>query len=200
MSSSFPVYLWRLYLFTKWFNFKWSEQPFDCFFLFFRFWWEAEGVFTQQQKAELLKGSLSQIICDNTDIREVPADSFRLRKYPSGYISCDCIQSMTLEAWREEKSQGSLVLVLTFNKTTLFHFNFIFPLHINMKHFYHSIPDLEQCGTPRTIQNGDFILSSLSGKLVAQYSCYHGFKLRGAAAIVCEGKQWSGQPPQCTSM
>ncbi|XP_030299404.1 thyroid peroxidase isoform X1 [Sparus aurata] len=128
-----------------------------------RFWWEAEGVFTQQQKAELLKGSLSQIICDNTDIREVPPDSFRLRKYPSGHISCDCIQSMTLEAWREEKSQ-----------------------------------DLEQCGTPRTIKNGDFILSSLSGKLVAQYSCYHGFKLRGAAAIVCDGKQWSDQPPQCT--
>ena len=168
--------------------------------MFFRFWWEAEGVFTQKQKAELLKGSLSQIICDNTDIREVPPDSFGLRKYPSGHISCDCIQSMTLEAWREEKSQGILVLVLIFNKITLCHFNFIVPLHININNFYHSIPDLEQCGTPRTIKNGDFILSSLSGKLVAQYSCYHGFKLRGAAAVVCEGKQWSDQPPQCTSM
>uniref|UniRef100_A0A8C4D7C8 Sushi domain-containing protein n=1 Tax=Dicentrarchus labrax TaxID=13489 RepID=A0A8C4D7C8_DICLA len=128
-----------------------------------RFWWEAEGIFTMQQKAELLKGSLSRIICDNSDVREVSPDSFRFRKYPSGYISCDHIPSMNLESWREEKSQ-----------------------------------DLEQCGTPRKIKNGDFILSSTSGKLVAQYSCYHGFKLKGAAAIVCEGNQWSDQPPQCT--
>nr|XP_046269407.1 thyroid peroxidase-like [Scatophagus argus] len=128
-----------------------------------RFWWEAEDMFTQQQKAELLKGSVSRIICDNSDIREVLPDSFRFKKYPSGYISCDHIPSINLEAWREEKSQ-----------------------------------DLEQCGTPRTIRNGDFILSSTSGKLVAQYSCYHGFKLKGAAAIVCEGNRWSDQPPQCT--
>lgn len=130
-----------------------------------RFWWEAEGMFSQQQKAEILKGSLSRIICDNSDIREVPADSFMFRKYPSDYISCDHLPSMNLEAWREEKSQ-----------------------------------DLEQCGTPRKIKNGDFILSSTSGKLVAEYSCYHGFKLKGAAAIDCEGNRWSDQPPQCTGI
>lgn len=69
-----------------------------------------------------------------------------------------------------------------------------------MKIFYHFIPDLENCGTPTMIKNGDFILSSTSGKLVAEYSCYHGFKLTGAAAIVCEGNRWSDQPPQCTGM
>lgn len=69
-----------------------------------------------------------------------------------------------------------------------------------MKTFYHPIPDLEKCGTPRKIKNGDFILSSTSGKLVALYSCYHGFKLRGASSIVCERNQWSDQPPQCTGM
>lgn len=47
------------------------------------------------------------------------------------------------------------------------------------------------------IENGDFILSSASGKLVARYSCYHGFMLAGAATIVCEGAEWSDQPPQC---
>lgn len=65
-------------------------------------------MFTQQQKAELLKGSMSQIICDNSDIREVLPDSFRYGKYPSDYLSCDHIPSMNLEAWREEKSQGGL--------------------------------------------------------------------------------------------
>ncbi|XP_029316795.1 thyroid peroxidase [Cottoperca gobio] len=125
-----------------------------------RFWWEAEGIFSQQQKAELLKGSLSRIICDNSDIREVPPDSFGFR---IPLVSCDHMPSINLEAWRDEKSQ-----------------------------------DLEQCGTPRRIKNGDFILSNTYGKLVALYSCYHGFKLKGAAAIVCEGNQWSNQPPQCT--
>uniref|UniRef100_A0A4W6FDT2 Thyroid peroxidase n=1 Tax=Lates calcarifer TaxID=8187 RepID=A0A4W6FDT2_LATCA len=71
------------------------------------FWWEAEGVFTQQQMAELLKVSLSRIICDNTDIGEVPFDSFRFGKYPSDYVPCNHIPSMNLEAWREERSRAS---------------------------------------------------------------------------------------------
>ncbi|XP_032355949.1 thyroid peroxidase [Etheostoma spectabile] len=127
-----------------------------------RFWWEADGIFSQQQKAELIKGSLSRIICDNSDIREVPPDSFKFGNYPYDYISCDQMPVIHLEAWKEEKSQ-----------------------------------DLEQCGTPRKIKNGDFILSSAYGKLIALYSCYHGFKLKGAAAIVCEGYRWSAPPPQC---
>uniref|UniRef100_A0A3Q3G266 Thyroid peroxidase n=1 Tax=Labrus bergylta TaxID=56723 RepID=A0A3Q3G266_9LABR len=71
-----------------------------------RFWWEAEGIFSQQEKVELLKGSLSRIICDNSNIKEVLADSFRFRKYPSGYIPCEHIPSMNFEAWREKKSPG----------------------------------------------------------------------------------------------
>ncbi|XP_069575830.1 thyroid peroxidase [Brachyistius frenatus] len=130
-----------------------------------RFWWDAEGVFTQQQKDELQKNSPSRLICDNSDIQEVPPDSFRFGEYPCDYVSCDQIPSLNLEAWREEKS-----------------------------------PDLERCGSPTEIRNGDYILSSTSGKLVALYSCYHGFKLEGAAAIVCEGGRWSEHPPQCAEM
>nr|XP_040054956.1 LOW QUALITY PROTEIN: thyroid peroxidase [Gasterosteus aculeatus aculeatus] len=128
-----------------------------------RFWWEAEGVFSQRQRAQLLKASLSRIICDNSDIREVPPDSFRFGRYPYDYIPCDRVPSIDLEAWQEETDH-----------------------------------DMEQCGIPRMIKNGDFILSSTNGKLVALYSCYHGFKLKGAAAVVCQGNQWSDQPPQCT--
>lgn len=50
------------------------------------------------------------------------------------------------------------------------------------------------------IKNGDFFLSSTSGKLVALYSCYHGYILKGASEIVCEGNQWNGLPPECTGM
>ncbi|XP_042070084.1 thyroid peroxidase [Haplochromis burtoni] len=127
-----------------------------------RFWWEADGVFTQQQKEELLKFSLSHLICDNSDIGIVPLDPFRLGKYPSHYVSCDQIPSMNLEAWKDEMGE-----------------------------------DLKRCGLPKQINNGDYILSSTSRKLVALYSCYHGFTLKGAAVIVCMGNRWCNQPPQC---
>lgn len=71
---------------------------------------------------------------------------------------------------------------------------------IYMRIFYRHVAGLQVCGPPRTIKNGDFILSSTSGKPVARYSCYHGFKLKGAAAIVCEGNRWSDQPPRCAGM
>uniref|UniRef100_A0A3B4BEI6 Thyroid peroxidase n=1 Tax=Periophthalmus magnuspinnatus TaxID=409849 RepID=A0A3B4BEI6_9GOBI len=67
-----------------------------------RFWWEAAGQFVQQQKTELLKTSLSRLICDNSDITQVCPDSFRLCKYPSDYISCDQIPSINLTAWAEQ--------------------------------------------------------------------------------------------------
>lgn len=127
-----------------------------------RFWWEAEGVFTWRQRAELLSASLSRVVCDNSDIGELPRDAFTFHKFPSGYVSCDLIPSVDLEAWREEASSG-----------------------------------LEVCSHPGIIKNGDFILSSASGRPVARYSCYHGFKLVGAATIVCEGDRWSQQPPRC---
>lgn len=77
------------------------------FFLSFRFWWEADDVFTQQQRDELLKYSLSRLICDNSDIYRVPLDSFLFGKL-SDYVSCDHVPSMHLGAWREEKSEGGL--------------------------------------------------------------------------------------------
>uniref|UniRef100_A0A3Q3VVY8 Uncharacterized protein n=1 Tax=Mola mola TaxID=94237 RepID=A0A3Q3VVY8_MOLML len=73
-----------------------------------RFWWEADGVFTQQQRAELSRVSLSRLICDNSDIKQIPLDSFIFRKYPSGFVSCDQIPSINLEAWRDENSPGEL--------------------------------------------------------------------------------------------
>ncbi|XP_071400806.1 thyroid peroxidase [Centroberyx affinis] len=127
-----------------------------------RFWWEVPGMFTQQQKDELSKSSLSRVICDNTDVSKVPRDAFLFEKHPSARLSCSHIPSMSLEPWREEKSR-----------------------------------ELQLCGPPRKIKNGDFILSSTPGKLVAQYSCYHGFSLKGAAVIVCKGNRWIDQPPQC---
>lgn len=76
-----------------------------CFF-FCRFWWEADGVFSQQQRSQLYKVSLSGIMCDNSDTGELPRDPFRFNKYPSEYVPCAEIPSMNLDAWREDKSRG----------------------------------------------------------------------------------------------
>uniref|UniRef100_A0A3B5M3C4 Thyroid peroxidase n=1 Tax=Xiphophorus couchianus TaxID=32473 RepID=A0A3B5M3C4_9TELE len=67
-----------------------------------RFWWEADGVFTRQQREQLWKTSLSRIICENSDIQEIPADPFRLAQYPAGFLHCSAVPALSLEAWRDE--------------------------------------------------------------------------------------------------
>uniref|UniRef100_A0A3B5M920 Sushi domain-containing protein n=1 Tax=Xiphophorus couchianus TaxID=32473 RepID=A0A3B5M920_9TELE len=124
-----------------------------------RFWWEADGVFTRQQREQLWKTSLSRIICENSDIQEIPADPFRLAQYPAGFLHCSAVPALSLEAWRDE-------------------------------------PSLRLCGSPRPVDNGDFLFSSRSGKLTAQYACFHGFQLEGATEAVCEGGVWSADPCQ----
>lgn len=89
-------------------DYTWGEAESNMDAVFPRFWWEAEGVFSKHQRAALFNGSLSQIICDNTDISQLLPDSFMFSKYPSGYTSCDHLPSVNLEAWKEEESQGGL--------------------------------------------------------------------------------------------
>ncbi|XP_067400986.1 thyroid peroxidase [Emydura macquarii macquarii] len=70
-----------------------------------RFWWENRHVFTEAQRQELKKHSLSRIICDNTGISEVPLDAFKLAKFPQDFESCDNIPGINLEAWQETNQQ-----------------------------------------------------------------------------------------------
>uniref|UniRef100_A0A2K5TRL1 Sushi domain-containing protein n=1 Tax=Macaca fascicularis TaxID=9541 RepID=A0A2K5TRL1_MACFA len=65
------------------------------------FWWENSHVFTDAQRHELEKHSLSRVICDNTGLTRVPVDAFRVGKFPEDFESCDSIPGMNLEAWRE---------------------------------------------------------------------------------------------------
>uniref|UniRef100_A0A8B9T9L1 Thyroid peroxidase n=1 Tax=Anas platyrhynchos TaxID=8839 RepID=A0A8B9T9L1_ANAPL len=53
-----------------------------------RFWWENDNVFTEAQKHELKKHSLSRVICDNTGISEVPADLGFFNYYYYFYFIC----------------------------------------------------------------------------------------------------------------
>ncbi|KFV59874.1 Myeloperoxidase, partial [Tyto alba] len=67
-----------------------------------RFWWENKGVFTPQQRSSLAKISLSRIICDNTNISEVPRRIFQTNRYPCSFVSCSQIPKLDLRAWRSK--------------------------------------------------------------------------------------------------
>lgn len=73
-----------------------------------RFWWENDNVFTEAQKHELRKHSLSRVICDNTGISEVPPDGFQPGKFPQDFKHCNNIPGMNLEAWKEFYQEGNL--------------------------------------------------------------------------------------------
>ncbi|EHB15191.1 Thyroid peroxidase, partial [Heterocephalus glaber] len=66
-----------------------------------RFWWENSPVFTEAQRRELGKHSLSRVICDNSGLSHVPRDAFRVGRFPQDFESCEHIPSLDLEAWRE---------------------------------------------------------------------------------------------------
>uniref|UniRef100_A0A8C9NCJ5 Thyroid peroxidase n=1 Tax=Serinus canaria TaxID=9135 RepID=A0A8C9NCJ5_SERCA len=125
-----------------------------------RFWWEND-VFTEAQKQELIKHSLSRVICDNTGISEVPADAFQLGKFPQDFKHCNNIPGMNLEAWQE---------------------------------FYQ---EDELCGTPKSVENGDFVYCSESGKSTVTYTCHYGFELQGEEQLTCTSKGWNFEAPIC---
>ncbi|XP_072405220.1 thyroid peroxidase [Chiloscyllium punctatum] len=70
-----------------------------------RFWWENPGVFTSAQRYELAQHSLSRVICDNTAITEVPLDAFQLEQYPQGFMQCDQVPGLNLQAWHDSPQQ-----------------------------------------------------------------------------------------------
>uniref|UniRef100_A0A8C4JPC1 Thyroid peroxidase n=1 Tax=Dromaius novaehollandiae TaxID=8790 RepID=A0A8C4JPC1_DRONO len=127
-----------------------------------RFWWENDNVFTEAQKHELRKHSLSRVICENTGISEVPVDAFQLGKFPEDFNHCDNIPGMNLEAWRE--------------------------IH----------EEVETCGTPKSVENGDFVYCSEFGKSTVIYSCQYGFQLQGEEQLTCTSKGWDFQAPLST--
>lgn len=65
-----------------------------------RFWWEKPGVFTERQREELHRISLSAIITDNTGIATVSRDVFRNAKHPEQFVSCSDIPRLNLSHWQ----------------------------------------------------------------------------------------------------
>ncbi|KFU91568.1 Myeloperoxidase, partial [Chaetura pelagica] len=67
-----------------------------------RFWWENPGVFTLQQLQALRKISLSRVLCDNTRIKKIPRDVFKVNSYPENFVDCHEIDTLDLSPWKDE--------------------------------------------------------------------------------------------------
>nr|XP_009938691.1 PREDICTED: eosinophil peroxidase [Opisthocomus hoazin] len=72
-----------------------------------RFWWEKPGVFTPQQLHALRKISLSAVICDNTRIKKIPRDVFKVNSYPENFVDCHEIDVLDLSPWKDESESGT---------------------------------------------------------------------------------------------
>uniref|UniRef100_UPI00358E85AB thyroid peroxidase n=1 Tax=Myxine glutinosa TaxID=7769 RepID=UPI00358E85AB len=66
-----------------------------------RFWWENPSVFTAGQRAEIARHSLSRIICDNSGLKQVPRDAFRLERSPHAFVPCTQVPGLNLSAWKD---------------------------------------------------------------------------------------------------
>ncbi|XP_053223101.1 eosinophil peroxidase-like [Podarcis raffonei] len=65
-----------------------------------RFYYENPGVFTPSQLQALNRVSLAHIICENTNIREVPRNVFRANSYPGDFVRCSTVPRLSLFAWK----------------------------------------------------------------------------------------------------
>uniref|UniRef100_A0A8C8BMY6 Lactoperoxidase n=1 Tax=Otus sunia TaxID=257818 RepID=A0A8C8BMY6_9STRI len=72
-----------------------------------RFWWEKPGVFTPQQLHALRKISLSKVFCDNTHIKKIPRDVFKVNSYPENFVDCHEIDTLDLSPWKDEPEKAS---------------------------------------------------------------------------------------------
>lgn len=73
-----------------------------------RFYYENDspvtGVFTESQRKEIEKTSLSRVICDNSDnIRFIQPDAFRADQ---DRVACSSLPSMDLTAWKESSTNS----------------------------------------------------------------------------------------------
>lgn len=74
--------------------------PYFVYFVY-RFWYENVGVFNPEQLAQVKKTSLARVICDSSDILEVPQDVFRLLQTDSHFAACDQLPTVDLQFWIE---------------------------------------------------------------------------------------------------
>ncbi|KAM8977060.1 eosinophil peroxidase-like [Pelodytes ibericus] len=67
-----------------------------------RFYYEKPSVFTAAQRTAIEKVTLAHIICQNTDIKEVPRNVFMGNDYPRDFVKCSQIPAVDFSAWKND--------------------------------------------------------------------------------------------------
>ncbi|XP_072950076.1 salivary peroxidase/catechol oxidase-like [Epargyreus clarus] len=67
------------------------------------------GSFTKRQLAELRRGSLARLLCDNTGVTRVQKDVFRTPSESNPMVSCEEIKKVNLEAWQDPSHQPDIL-------------------------------------------------------------------------------------------
>ncbi|XP_053313343.1 eosinophil peroxidase-like [Spea bombifrons] len=65
-----------------------------------RFFYENPSVFTTAQKKSIEQVTLARVICDNTNIKEVPRNVFMGNDYPRDFVNCSKIPALDLSPWK----------------------------------------------------------------------------------------------------
>lgn len=157
--------------------------------MWFRFWWQNEGVFSSAQRDALRTTSLSRIICDNTNIRLVPFDPFAHTLHPDDLLPCAHIGHMNLSAWREPDT--GISDRKSENNQTILLFDVCYSYSANI---WVSFSD-PVCGAVPRLSLGFSVLC----ESMVIYQCPTGYLLQGATQITCDPntQQWTPQPPTC---
>ncbi|XP_073472848.1 myeloperoxidase-like [Aquarana catesbeiana] len=66
-----------------------------------RFYYENDSVLSKAQKSSIEKVTMSQVICANTNITEIPLNVFFGNQYPADFVSCSRIPALDLSPWKE---------------------------------------------------------------------------------------------------
>ncbi|KAK3796951.1 hypothetical protein RRG08_032253 [Elysia crispata] len=66
-----------------------------------RFWYERDGLFTNDQLVSIKQSSLSSTICDNSGVTRVQKDVFLRVDNDEEYLSCDQIPRLDLRQWSD---------------------------------------------------------------------------------------------------
>ncbi|XP_053311840.1 myeloperoxidase-like [Spea bombifrons] len=65
-----------------------------------RFFYENPSVFTAAQRKSIEQVTLARVICENTNIKEVPQNVFMGNDYPRDFLNCSNISALDLSPWK----------------------------------------------------------------------------------------------------
>ncbi|KAM4794761.1 myeloperoxidase-like [Rhinophrynus dorsalis] len=68
-----------------------------------RFYYENPSVFTEAQRRAIERVTLARVICDNTNINQVPVNVFMGNQFPRDFVNCSRIPTLDLNPWRRTK-------------------------------------------------------------------------------------------------